>query len=462
MNFNSPDYLFFLGIVLFCYWLLVNNKFSREIILLTASYYFYMSWNWKYAGLIAFSTIFDYLIGLRLEQAEGQRSRKLLITASLVSNLSLLGIFKYYNFFLETTESFLPLILPKHELLLPVGISFYTFQTLSYSIDIYRKNITAEKNFLKYAVFVSFFPQLVAGPIVRASEFLPQLADKTKTVISRGVTSAALFLIFSGLFKKVVLADLLASFGVDAVFENPANFSSFDLLFALYGYTFQIYNDFSGYTDIAIGSAMLLGFTLPVNFNRPYLALNLREFWTRWHISLSTWLRDYLYISLGGNRGSKAKTYRNLLITMLLGGLWHGAGLNFVFWGLWHGVLLCFFRNRATVEPQLWERIKGRIICFHLVAIGWLLFRVTSWDNFTEYLTSFGKLDFSNSQLHSYFFIILILTTTIHFSPKGIVTKAKELITSFPSFIQGAIYAGLILLFSAFSLEGPQFIYFQF
>ncbi|WP_197466079.1 MBOAT family protein, partial [Oleiphilus sp. HI0080] len=276
------------------------------------------------------------------------RQRKGLLLISLTVNLGILAYFKYNNFFIDVSKQGLALLgidMPElyHQLLLPVGISFYTFQTLSYSIDLYRRNISHENSFVKFAVFVSFFPQLVAGPIVRAKDFLPQLHAKLS--LSKENVNLGLWLIFLGLFKKIVVADLLAYLVVDAVFANPENYSSWDLLVGLYAYAFQIYCDFSGYSDIAIGIALILGFHLPINFNRPYLAQTPSDFWKRWHISLSSWLRDYLYISLGGNRGGRFFTARNLLLTMLLGGLWHGAAWNFVLWGAFHGMILVMSRN---------------------------------------------------------------------------------------------------------------------
>jgi D-alanyl-lipoteichoic acid acyltransferase DltB (MBOAT superfamily) len=268
-----------------------------------------------------------------------------------------------------------------HELLLPIGISFYTFQTLSYTIDLYRRRIPVERNLLRFAVYVSFFPQLVAGPIVRASHFLPQLRSAPR--VDRERFCGGLALVFQGLFKKIVIADLLAELGVDAVFARPDAYSSWDLLLALYGYAYQIYNDFSGYSDIAIGTARMLGFNIPDNFDRPYLSQNLREFWTRWHISLSTWLRDYLYISLGGNRRRPLRVRFNLLATRVLGGLWHGAAFNFVLWGAYHGLLLVVYRLLERVLPEDGGGSRARpfvqtVLFFHLVAFGWIIFRAES------------------------------------------------------------------------------------
>jgi D-alanyl-lipoteichoic acid acyltransferase DltB (MBOAT superfamily) len=355
----------------------------------------------------------------------------------------------------------LDITLPHHRLLLPVGISFYTFQTLSYTIDVWRRELPVERDLVRFALFVSFFPQLVAGPIVRAADFLPQL--QRPPALDDNRVRAGLVRIFRGLFKKVIFADLLANLGVDAVFANPTGYSTLELLLALYGYAYQIYNDFSGYSDIAIGSAALLGYHIPENFNRPYLSRNVREFWTRWHISLSTWLRDYLYIPLGGNRG---KTTRNLMITMLLGGLWHGAALNFVLWGAYHGILLVFSRglDRRASEKSVATplRIAGeRTLCFHLVLFGWLLFRTSGWANFTAFTGGLAELDFGMS-LDPLYVVVLAAAATVHLYPKQRIESGLERLWRLPAPVQGALFAALVLFFCGMTLKSPSFIYFQF
>jgi D-alanyl-lipoteichoic acid acyltransferase DltB (MBOAT superfamily) len=325
----------------------------------------------------------------------------------------------------------------------------------------YRRRIPVEKSLLRFAVFVSFFPQLVAGPIVRASEFLPQLRNGPK--ISKQRFDEGLTLIFRGLFKKIVIADLLAGLGVDAVFANPAAFSSWDLLFALYGYSFQIYNDFSGYSDIAIGAAGMLGFTIPQNFNKPYLSQNMREFWTRWHITLSSWLRDYLYISLGGNRAGWLRVRVNLMLTMLLGGLWHGAAMNFVLWGAYHGVLLVLAGRRAERFPVHtgFNRLLRQLGCFHLVVFGWLLFRVTSMENFIEYLE--GLLAASGgTRLHPAYYAILGLGVVTHLLSWERAAGLRQRFQAQPVPVQAGFYAILLLAFCGATLGAPSFIYFQF
>ena len=464
MNFNSPDYLFFLPIVVLVCTALRRRERARDVFLLIASYLFYMSWNRLYAGLIAFSTILDFEVARRLGREERPRARKLLLLVSLALNLGLLGLFKYWNFFLDSAQDLSGLFggrlaLPHHQLLLPVGISFYTFQTLSYTIDVYRRELPVEPSLTKFALFVSFFPQLVAGPIVRASEFLPQLRAPLPAVDDSRVRYG-MWRIFRGLFKKILIADLLATFAVDAVFANPSAFSSLDLLIALYAYSFQIYNDFSGYSDIAIGSAALLGYHIPENFDRPYLARNVREFWTRWHISLSTWLRDYLYIPLGGSR---RRATRNLMLTMLLGGLWHGAALNFVLWGGYHGLLLVLARGAdrrggAARGARLWLQ---RALTYHLVVFGWLLFRVTGWQQFQDFVAGLARLRFGTA-LHPWLYFTLTIAALGHFGSRARLEKLGDRFRAWHPLLQGGVYAGAILVFCAATIDGPGFIYFQF
>ena len=470
MNFNSPQFLLFFPTVVLLYCLVYRRERWRDLLLLVASYAFYMSWNWKYSGLILLSTVIDYVVGRALARAEDPHRRKRLLLTSLTTNLGLLGLFKYFNFFADVTGDGLHLLgidadlsIFHHHLLLPVGISFYTFQTLSYTLDIYYRQIRDEPSFVKFALFVSFFPQLVAGPIVRAADFLPQL--RTAPSFTRARVQSGMALMFRGLFKKVVLADLLAGLGVDAVFAHPSLYSSWTLLLALYGYSFQIYNDFSGYSDIAIGAARILGFELPINFDRPYLSQNPREFWTRWHISLSTWLRDYLYIPLGGNRGSPMRVKFNLLMTMFLGGLWHGAALNFVFWGIWHGLLLTVIRgprrNRGGPPDGLPGRLLRRFGCFHLIAFSWLLFRIGSAQDLWLYLK--GLLTFTGgSAFHPLYYAILGTAVVAHFVSRDWVDSVMERWAALPAPVQAVGYAALILFFSGVSFGAPAFIYFQF
>jgi alginate O-acetyltransferase complex protein AlgI len=357
---------------------------------LAASYFFYGYWDWRFLGLLLLSTVVDYLIGLRMADTEDARSRKRLLCASLAVNLGVLAFFKYFNFFVGSAAVLLESVgfaanLPILSVILPVGISFYTFQTLSYTIDIYRRQLAPTKELLTFALFVAYFPQLVAGPIERAKRLLPLLA--ARRVVTWPQIAVGVELIIIGYFKKVGVADTLGPL-VDIRFARPELVNGADLLLAVYLFTFQIYCDFSGYTDIARGVSRLFGIDLMRNFNQPYLSRSITEFWRRWHISLSSWLRDYLYISLGGNRGGTGKTYRNLILTMLLGGLWHGAAWNFVIWGGIHGAYLVVHkwmggaRKRIAGEgPLATVRNLFRItVTFHLVAFTWIFFRANGLE----------------------------------------------------------------------------------
>ena len=366
MIFSEPRFLLFFALVFGVHWILRGN-FGRKVWLLTASLYFYGSWDWRFLGLILGCAVVDYFCASRIRKAQeaGRKGRRWLIT-SLCYDLGTLGFFKYFNFFADSGVDFLnwlgipadPVTL---QIVLPVGISFFTFQAMSYTIDVYRENLRPAPHFLDFVLFVTFFPQLVAGPIVRASEFLPQLQKKNSFKDVDVHLAFGQFL--SGFVKKAVIADLIAG-PVDAVFSAPAEYTAFSIAIAVLCYAIQIYCDFSGYSDMAIGTARLLGYELTKNFNFPYLATSITDFWRRWHISLSSWLRDYVYISLGGNRASEWKTHRNLLLTMLLGGLWHGAAWNFVLWGGVHGVALSVHR--------LWQRLAspGSSVAGQLA--GWL------------------------------------------------------------------------------------------
>lgn len=464
MIFNSLEFVLFFPLVLLLFSAVYQRERTRDLLLLVISYLFYMAWYWEYAGLIAFSTFVDYFVARRIGASEEPRQRKFWLIVSLFVNLGVLAVFKYFNFFAEMSVNLIDVFgwqlnLPRSELLLPVGISFYTFQSLSYTIDVYRRHIPVEHNFSKFALYVSFFPQLVAGPIVRAADFLPQLRRPLQ--VTRAQFDGGLALMFIGLFKKVIIADTLGVLAVDAVFANPSQYSSVDLLLGIYAYAFQIYGDFSGYSDMAIGAAAMLGFTLPLNFNRPYLAQNIRDFWTRWHISLSSWLKDYLYISLGGNRGGKWLTMRNLMITMLLGGLWHGAALNFILWGGYHGVLLAFSRqqDRHAEVGSFWRTWRNRIITFHLVCFGWLMFRISDWSHFVDYLQGLAALT-GGSQLHHYVPLVIVLAAVMHVLPKARIDAS--ILTRLPRWTQAGVYSLLLLLAVGFTLDAPAFIYFQF
>ncbi|MBW2629216.1 MAG: MBOAT family protein [Deltaproteobacteria bacterium] len=357
MLFNSLDYILFLGIAVAGFWLLARHAQLRIIFVFVASCLFYMAWHPAYIVLILGSTLVDYIVGLRIHATDRPKARKRWLILSLVSNLGLLALFKYFNFASQATADVLGLFFgieiaspPFLDVLLPVGISFYTFQTLSYTIDIYRRKLEPTRNFFQFAFFVTYFPQLVAGPIVRASQLLPQLQRKI-TLRDEQVTQG-LFLIASGMVKKVVIADYLSVNLVDRVFDQPELYSAAEVVIALYGFTMQIYCDFSGYTDVARGSAKLMGLELPENFDRPYQSASPAEFWRRWHITLSTWLRDYLYFPLGGSRVGPVRAYWNLWLTMFLIGIWHGASWTFVFYAI--------LQSMAMVIHRFFYRRSGR------------------------------------------------------------------------------------------------------
>jgi len=377
MIFVEYRFLWFLAVVFTVHWGLQGAR-ARKLWLLASSYFFYGVWDWRFLSLLLFSTALDYLAALGIERPGGRR--RAWVTASLVGNLGLLGFFKYYNFFVDSgAELARWLGFQAHPatlaIVLPVGISFYTFQSLSYTLDVYLGNLRATRDPLDFALYVTFFPQLVAGPIVRAADFLPQMAEKKS--LARVEFRAALVLFFVGFFKKACVSDGLAP-GIDRYFADPGRFDALSAWVAVLAYAVQIYCDFSGYTDMALAMAMLFGYRLCTNFAHPYLAVSITEFWRRWHISLSTWLRCYLYVPLGGNRGSRLATYRNLMLTMLLGGLWHGAGWNFVIWGGLHGLGLSVARNWRERGGRQRYPALSLPVTFVFVCFCWIFFRAQS------------------------------------------------------------------------------------
>ncbi|GAB4302914.1 MAG: MBOAT family protein [Oscillatoriaceae cyanobacterium] len=406
MIFTEFRFFWFFAIVFLVYWLMQRNS-HRKIWLLICSYIFYGAWDWRFLSLIWLSTVIDYTAGIKLANTEDAARRKKWLIVSLGANLGLLGFFKYFNFFVGSAADFmaflgLPMQYQALKIVLPVGISFYTFQTMSYTIDVYRGKLAAVKNFRDFALFVSFFPQLVAGPIVRAADFLPQLTTAKSLATVNFRDCLVLFLV--GFIKKACVSDRISVI-VDQYFTAPDTYSASSAWVGVLFYAVQIYCDFSGYTDMAIATAGLLGYELCVNFDFPYFATNISEFWRRWHMSLSTWLRDYLYIPLGGNRGSKLFAYRNLMLTMLLGGLWHGAGWNFVIWGGLHGGALVLHRvwsnlklvrSWASAQNQVrsWASAQifpfiGAILTFYWVCLAWIFFRARDFHSAISTLQSF-------------------------------------------------------------------------
>jgi len=459
MLFNSTEFVLFLIVVLLVHHALLPPTWwrARKGWLVVTSYVFYMSWNPFFGLLLLGSTTVDFFVGLGLERARAPLARRALLLVSLGFNLGMLAWFKYGDFAARNLAWLLGWPAPApFDVLLPVGISFYTFESLSYTIDVWRGQ-RACRRFLDFALFLSFFPHLVAGPIVRPWAFLPQLR-RTPHVTGPEV-EAALARIAQGMLKKVLLADVLGVY-VDRVWGDVGWWPGANLLLAFYAYAFQIYFDFSGYTDIALGLAQLFGLVLPENFARPYLAADPREFWQRWHISLSTWLRDYLYIPLGGNRGSSVRTYVNLFLTMLLGGLWHGAAWSFVCWGGFHGAWLAVHRALRARRPSPLPAWLARLATFHLVVLGWVLFRAPSLADAGIALRGLLRPGMVWYREASEAAILVAVGVLLHLAPSAEAVRAR--FVRLPSGVQGAAYATAIVGAFCIAPASERFIYFQF
>ena len=473
MVFNSLHFVWFFIVVYGLYRVLPHR--AQNWLLLVASYYFYASWDWRFLALLLASTLVDYSCALALERAANPARRRLLLCVSLGFNLAMLGFFKYFNFFADNLHAvfiglgwqvdFVTL-----RVLLPVGISFYTFVTMSYVIDVYRRDTPATRNLLDFAVFVAFFPHLVAGPILRAATLLSQIEQPRR--ISRDQLRDGAWLIAWGYFQKVFVADNLAPLA-NAIFEPGTSPTGINVLLGVYAFAFQIYGDFAGYSNIARGTSKLMGVELIENFRFPYLVRTPQEFWRHWHISLSTWLRDYLYIPLGGSRGTEWQTRRNLFATMVLGGLWHGAAWTFVIWGVYQGVLLIAYRaasatrlyQRLFVAPPPWARIATWAVMFHLTCYGWLIFRARSAGQIAALTTSlFGRFTPGSIDVERLAVPLLLYTTPL------LVVHACEawfddglVVPKLPAGVRYSVYAAtfyLTMLFGNFG--GAEFIYFQF
>ncbi len=428
MLFSQIEFLIFFVVLLICLRVVKENRF-RKIILLGASYYFYAYWDWRFLGLLLITTFADYYIGLQLSKSVvSNRNRRLLMITSLMINLGILAGFKYCNFFISSIQHLLaPLGLHVGTLsiILPLGISFYTFRSLSYTIDIYRRKMEPCATLLDYAVFISFFPTMVAGPIVRASELLPQLACSVRVNYDGVLSGFRSFVI--GIFLKIFVADRIAMF-TNNVFSNAGVYDSLTVWLAALGYSIQLYCDFAGYSMMAIGASKAMGYEIPENFNFPYLAKNISDFWRRWHITLSSWIRDYVYISLGGSRKGPFRTYINLLLAMSLCGLWHGAAWTFVIWGLFHGLALVAYhiwsrRNQHTGSRQnssanLFSNGLGRLLTLLMVVVGWVIFRADGFGNASVIL---GKMFYISAGVawYSPFVVFMLLSfVLIHFAEK--------------------------------------------
>ncbi len=466
MLFNSIHFLIFFPIITIVYFLLSYKH--RWILLLIASYYFYMCWKPEYIILIFTSTVIDYVAALKMYSSKGNK-RKLWLLMSLISNLGILFFFKYANFFSSNINDVFNLVtfkIPYSTYLLPVGISFYTFQTLSYSIDVYQGKLKPQKHFGKFALFVSFFPQLVAGPIERATHLLPQF-DKNFDFDRERVFSG-LRLMLWGLFKKVVIADRLSVY-VNTVYNNVGDYQGFPLIWATYFFAFQIYCDFSGYSDIAIGAARVMGFDLMKNFNVPYISKSIKEFWARWHISLSTWFRDYLYIPIGGNKVSKNRWYLNLMIVFVVSGFWHGANWTFIVWGFLHGlylILAIVIGKKFSINNSFFGRTLKIFITFHLVVFAWIFFRANSMSDAFYVIQNIsnvkpGLIGVSTFTLNGFLLCFLAIAFLVpeliigFFKIENLYEKYSYLKFVIPLFLVIIIY--LVGIF-----EEQEFIYFQF
>lgn len=459
--------LFFL-IVFPAVWAARSNEW-RKLLLLVASWVFYGAWDWRFVPLLIGSALINWGVAALIARSDDARRRKALLIGGVAANLLVLGFFKYFDFFAEQAGSLLTLFgigrdAALMQVILPVGISFFTFQGISYVVDVHRGRVPATR-LLDILLLMSFFPHLVAGPIVRAADLVPQFQQTPK--LNRGMVSMGLLLIVWGLFKKAVIASELATQFVDPVFSAPAAHGSLDLILAAYGYAVQIYCDFSAYSDMAIGIAALLGYRFPRNFDRPYRAASLQEFWRRWHISLSRWLRDYLYIeALGGGRGGKVRLYRNLMITMLLGGLWHGAAWTFVIWGGLHGGALVVERvwatsprTRGIVLPH-WAKVA---LTFHVVTLGWIFFRAASFGDALAYLGGIFAPATGAVTVTPLILVLILFGLAIHALRWDSMTRLAERLRTLPApALAGGLVAAMLVV-DAMRFEGiAPFIYFRF
>ncbi|MBC7987323.1 MAG: MBOAT family protein [Sphingomonadaceae bacterium] len=460
--------LFFLAVYALAWSLRGSNEW-RKLILLVASWVFYGAWDWRFVALLIASGFLNWGAARLITGAgDDERRRKLFLVLGIAVNLAILGWFKYYGFFMEQVAALLTGLgwerdLAIMQVVLPVGISFFTFQGMSYVIDIYRRK-TEPATLLDMTLLMSFFPHLVAGPIVRASHLIPQF--QRVPAITRGMAAMGVLLIVWGLFKKAVIASELATSFVDPVFFDPTAHSTVDLLFGVYGYAVQIYCDFSAYSDMAIGLAALLGYRFPHNFNQPYRARSLQDFWRRWHISLSSWLRDYLYVSLGGSRHGLARLCLALMTTMLLGGLWHGASWNFVIWGALHGGVLAAERLWREFKPASWPTLPAWAaigLTFHIVLIGWIFFRAANFADATNYLAGIFAFTGGVSMLTPLAFVLILLGMSLHALPPHAIQHVAMRVRTMSAVWVGLATGLLILVIDAMRPEGvAPFIYYQF
>lgn len=470
--FNSP---LFLGLFFIFYIIYVGVKSQkydlfRKIYLIAFSLFFYYKAGGNYYILLVICAVVTHLLSKKMYSVEKPSSRKLFLTLIIIANLGMLSYYKYTNFLIDNINGIFHGDLSFQNIILPIGISFFVFEAISYAVDLYRRQMEPARSTLDFCFYISFFPKLVAGPIIRAKDFMPQMYAKLH--LNKQEASYAIFLILIGLVKKAVISDYISTNFVDRVFDSPLSYTSFENLMAVYGYTLQIYCDFSGYSDMAIGLSLLMGFTIPPNFLTPYKSQSVTEFWRRWHISLSSWLRDYLYISLGGNRKGKVRTYINLFLTMLIGGLWHGASWKFVVWGGLHGAVLAlerFLKQYIKIPDNRLTRIICILLTFHFVAFCWIFFRAANFKVAADVISNIGNLTFAPHDwlviLEGYknVFILIAIGYILHFLPDKFVHSVKFGFNNVPLFLKASL-AGLIfwVVYATMS-SGPQpFIYFQF
>ena len=480
----SSPLIFSSGLFLFLFagFLLVYSAFRRApmariVYVIAFSLYFYYKSSGVYFLLLVFAAASDFLIARGIYRTRKRSLKRWLVVLSVAVNLGMLGYFKYTNFLIDiSNQLFGQGFLQFQNIFLPVGISFFVFQSMSYTIDIYRGQLKPLSNWLDYLFYLSFFPQLVAGPIVRARDFIPQIRQNP-IVVTKEMFGTGVFLILTGLFKKAIISDYISLNFVDRIFDEPLLYSGFECLMGIYGYALQIYCDFSGYSDMAIGIALLLGFRFPKNFDAPYKSATITEFWRRWHISLSTWLRDYLYISLGGNRKGRLRTYLNLLLTMLLGGLWHGAAVRFILWGGLHGAALALHKLWLAAVPgakptgaqmNRWSRTAGIFLTFNLVCFGWLLFRAESMQT-VELMLHQIVHNFNAPMIpqvltgYAGVFALIAAGYLLHMLPGRADAAAQRIVTCAPLVLQVLMAAAMIwFVMQIKSSDIQPFIYFQF
>ena len=460
MLLSTPAYFTFLVAVFFLYWLAARWRLGALAVIVFANYFFYARWDLIYLAIIPAASTCDFFIGRALGRGSGPAQRRLLVSLSILLNIGLIASAKYLPFFLPSSAA--------TSWVLPLGLSFYAFQSLTYTIDIYRRDAKPTSSYLAYLASASFFPTTLAGPITNLPKLIPQWSKRNP--LNPQDSGKAFFLIGLGLLKKFLIADYLAEHLINRVFDLPKLYSGTEVLLGVYGYALQLYYDFSGYTDIAIGSALLLGIQLPINFNRPYAALNIADFWRRWHISFSNWLRDYLYFSLPGLRSRwKIFTYANLVITMAIGGLWHGASWTFVIWGLWHGFGLAMqrwwqvLRGNPKPSPNFVARLTRGVVTFHFVLIGWIFFRASSLGTAGDILSQIGSGTVSFVNVGAGFLIVFAIGAIAHFLPNDWYDRSVALFGKSPFYVQAAAMAALIVAIQYVGATGAvPFIYNRF